>query len=331
MKSGSHDDINIIDVNSGNVEVIPFENLEGVFSVAWSPDSDRIAFVGDNNRQSDIYVYDLKNKVLANLTDDIFSDSDPSWSPDGKTIYFVSDRGDYLIKSDVPKDFKMWDYDYKQAHIYSLDVASKMIERLTDSQIGEDTYPVATPDGKHLYYVSDRTGISNLYYMDLTTDSSRPITNSISGIYQFSISRDGSRLTFSSLDDGGFDVFLMKSPSDHLLTDAQVPPTSFAKQELAELATSKITLDGRAGMGPNVTAEMRLSTTEKTQKADSVASDSTKVQDLYGKNIQVDLSNYVFGQASKTDSLFNAPNFNDNFNIKDNIDSSAITSHKNIR
>ncbi|MFZ1082539.1 MAG: biopolymer transporter Tol [Candidatus Kryptoniota bacterium] len=323
VKSGSHDAINIIDVQSSKVEEIPFPNLEGVFSVSWSPDGEKLAFVGDNNTQSDVYIYDLKNKVMANLTDDIFSDYDPSWSPDGKTIYFVSDRGDYLNKNEVPKNFKMWNYDYKQAHIYSLNVASKMIERLTGSRIGGDTYPIAAPDGKHLYYVSDRTGISNLYYMDLSTDSSRPVTNSINGIYQFSISKDGSRLAFSSLDNGGFDVFLLKGPNDNLLTDAQVPLTSFAKQQLAELTASKTTVEGRAGMGLIGTTAMALSAKNGIQTADSIASDSNKVKDLYGKNIQVDLSNYVFGKASNSDSLFSAPEFNDNFNIKNNVDSAG--------
>ncbi len=306
VKSGSHDAINVIDVSSGDVEEIPFANLEGVFSVSWSPDGDKLAFVGDNNRQSDIYVYDLKNKSLANFTNDIFSDSDPSWSPDGKKIYFVSDRGDYIKKSDIPKNFKMWSYNFNQAHIYSIDVATGIIEQLTHSEIGEDSYPIAAPDGKHLYYVSDKTGISNIYYMDLDSDKSQPITNSISGIYQCSISKDGSKLAFSSLSNGGFDIFLLKSPNDHLLTADQVPLTGFIKQETAELAASK-----------------RPEVDMKKLAADSTKSDSSLVKDLYGKDIQVDLSNYVFGGSSKSDSLFNPPNFNDNFNVKGNVDSAG--------
>ncbi len=306
VKSGSHDAINIIDVSSGDVKEIPFTNLEGVFSVSWSPDGDKLAFIGDNNRQSDIYVYDLKNKVLANLTNDIFSDSDPSWSPDSKKIYFVSDRGDYLTKSEAPKDFKMWNYDFNQGHVYSIDVATGLVARLTSQELGEDSYPVAAPDGKHLYYVSDKTGISNIYYMDLDSEKSQPVTNSISGIYQCSVSKDGSKLAFSSLANGGFDLYLLRNPGEHLLTPSQVPLTGFMKVQTTELAASQKTENA-----------------SKKPAVDSSKTDSSQVKDLYGKDIQVDLSNYVFGSTSKVDSLFSPPNFNDNFNVKGNVDSAG--------
>ncbi len=306
VKSGSHDAIFLINVQTDDMQKIEFDNLNGVFSVSWSPDGDRLAFVGDKAQQSDIYIYDLKNKSLANLTDDIFSDSDPTWSPDGTKIYFVSDRGNYLDKSELPKNFKIWNYNFNQAHIYSVDVASGMIEKITNS-IGEDTYPVAAPDGKHLYYVSDKTGIANLYYMDLTTGKSQPMTNSISGIYQFSISKDGSKLAFSSLDNGGFDIFVLRAPGDHLLTDDQVPLTAFMKQKVSELEASKKAEEAN----------------QKAEAARSSTVDSTQVRDLYGKDIQVDLSNYVFGKNANSDSLFTIPNFNDNFNVKGNVDSAG--------
>ncbi|HEY9166830.1 MAG TPA: biopolymer transporter Tol [Candidatus Kryptonia bacterium] len=307
VKSGDHDAIYLIDVQSGQEDELHFDQLDGLFSVSWSPDGSRIAFVGDKADQSDIFIYDLHNKVLENMTDDIFSDSDPSWSPDGNKIYFVSDRGDYLSKGDIPKNFKIWNYDFQQAHIYSLDVATKRIERVTKTGMGEETYPVAAPDGKHLYYVSDRTGIANLYCMDLATGESSPVTNSISGIYQFSISKDGSKLAFSSLQNGGFDIFLMRSPGDHLLKADQVTPTVYIKQKEDELAAERKASESGA----------------KTAAVPSQPVDTTQVKDLYGKEVQVDLSNYVFNRSTSSDSLFATPNFNDNFNIKNNIDSAG--------
>ncbi len=315
VKSGSRDAIAIIDVESRKLQEISLKKLDGVFSVSWSPEGERLVFVGNKARQSDIYLYDLKSRVLANLTDDVFSDSDPGWSPDGAKIYFVSDRGSHLIKSDVPKGFKIWNHDFNQAHIYSVEVASGIVEQVTNSEFGEEICPVAAPDGTHLYYISDKSGVANLYYMDLTTGKSEPMTNSLSGIYQFSMSKDGAKLAFSSLDNGGFDIFLLKAPSDHLLTDEQVPLTPYAKDELAQLAASKA----------------KSASSEKSKEpgsdvvriADSTAVDTTQVKNLYGNDIQVDLSNYVFGESGKSDTLFSVPSFNDNFNVEGNVDSSG--------
>jgi Tol biopolymer transport system component len=315
VKSGSHDAVAIIETETGKVNEISFDKLDGIFSVSWSPDGGRLAFVGNTARQSDIYLYDLKTKALANLTNDVFSDSDPSWSRDGGTVYFVSDRGKYLMKNDIPGSFKMWNHNFNQAHIYSVSVASGIVERLTDSEIGEESYPAAAPDGKHLYYVSDKSGVSNLYCLDLTTRKSQPMTNSISGIYQFSLSKDGSKLVFSSLDNGGFDIFLLKAPDSHLLTDDKVPLTQFAKMEMAEVTVT--------GQKSTLAEKQKDLAVERRAVPDSVAVDTTQVKSLYGKDVQVDLSNYVFGESSKTDSLFSVPSFSDNFNVEGNVDSSG--------
>ena len=37
------------------------------------------------------YTYDLDTRRMTNLTDDIFSDADPSWAADGSAIYFSVD------------------------------------------------------------------------------------------------------------------------------------------------------------------------------------------------------------------------------------------------
>ncbi len=315
VKSGSKDAIAVIEAETGKVREISFEKLNGIFSVSWSPDGGRLVFVGNTANQSDIYLYDMKTNALANLTNDVFSDSDPSWSPDGNKIYFASDRGKYLMKTDLPEGFKIWNHDFNQSHVYSVDIASGMIEKMTGSEMGEETYPVAAPDGKHLYYVSDESGVSNLYRMDLKTKESRPLTNSIAGIYQYSVSADGSKMAFSSLDNGGFDIFLIKAPEDHLLTDDKVPLTQYARMELAEVKASK------AG---NLRLEQQKElVVEKKIASDSTAADTTQVKSLYGKDIQVDLSNYVFGAKSRADSLFSMPNFNENFNVEGNVDSSG--------
>jgi Tol biopolymer transport system component len=63
-------------------------------SPRWSPDGNRIAFdsrVSDN--EGDIYVVGARGGSLRRVTSEPSDDVRPSWSADGKWIYFRSDRG----------------------------------------------------------------------------------------------------------------------------------------------------------------------------------------------------------------------------------------------
>ena len=310
-KAGNQDAIFLIDVASGDQEQLSF-GLAGIFSVDWSPKGDAIAFVGNTASQSDIFVYNLKTKKLVNLTDDIYSDERPTWSPDGKKLYFSSDRGDVVTHDSTDIRF----HDYNSYDIFSIDVATRDIERLTDWSRSNQGSPVVSPDGKKILFVSDRNGINNIYMLNLETKKWRPITNSLSGVYQLSLSHDGSKMVFSSLINGGFNIFLMRSPFDRDIKLAELEPTEYFKvlyppakdQEKQQAAAAKpstarrdSTAPPQAGITPPDTAHPFVSgnppgeTRDTTQvaAAGKQAADST----LYGKDVQIDFSSYVFKET----------------------------------
>lgn len=212
VKSGGRDAIILIDVERGDERKLEFD-LDGIFSVDWGPASapDRLAFVGVHGGRSDIFVYDLAADELVNLTDDVFSDSDPAWSADGRSVFFASDRKGY-VDGRTPPGFRMQDFEYGETDLYRVDLGTKAVTRVTDMAGSRETSPAAAPDGEHLFYVSDRNGINNIYRRSLATGEDRPVTNSISGVYQLSLARNGEKLAFSSLHDAGFDIFLLRAP-----------------------------------------------------------------------------------------------------------------------
>ncbi len=286
-KSGDQDAIILYDLQSEKEEKLEF-NLDGIFSVDWAPpipgtssQQTRLAFVGVQHGRSDIYVYDLATKALTNLTNDLFSDLDPTWSADGRTIYFASDRKENLTAAATPNQFKMQNYDYSQYDLYRIDPETRAIVRLTDLPKSDETSPVAAPDGKHLYFISDLNGINNVFVKDLATDSVRPVTNSISGVYQLTLSRDGSKMAFSSLDNGGFDLFLKRSPLDASRDRAQLEPTEFVKRMAMAVAHPETTARASRDtvrVGDNVLISVGQADTSRR----------------FTDDVKIDLHNYVF-------------------------------------
>ncbi len=219
-KSSGYDNITLINTVTDEYEELPF-HMKGIGSVSWSPDGKKIAFTGQNINQSDIYVYNLKTKKIKNITNDIFSDSDPVWSPDGKEIFFSSDRGKYLTKAMLDSSFDMFDHNYRQLDLYSINLENGKVTRITDWKYSNEQTPVISPDGKKILFVSDYNGITNLYEKDLVVKDStkslvdipaKPLTNSLNGINQLSLSRDGQKLVFTTLFNAGYNIFMINDP-----------------------------------------------------------------------------------------------------------------------
>jgi tricorn protease len=68
-------------------------NDEGIRGFSWSPDSQWLAFVQSAlNTMAQIKVYNVNDGSVFDLTTDRANSFNPSWSPDGKFMYFLSDR-----------------------------------------------------------------------------------------------------------------------------------------------------------------------------------------------------------------------------------------------
>jgi len=284
VKAGERDAIFLVDVESGKQQKIQID-LDGIFSVNWSNDGNLLTFVGVKSPQSDIYIYNLTTKEVKNFTNDIFSDSDPVFSPDGKTIYFSSDRGDITSSQMISKNFKIWKYDYAQTDLYSIDIATGIIRRITNQPNGSKTSPVISPDGKKILYIADLNGINNIYAQELDSGKSYPITNSISGLYQLSLSHDGSKLVFASLNEAGFDIYLMLRPLERKLNVASLEPTEYYKMKYKLPREEK----PKELIAPTPPSESFAVRNNVVVVADTGGSDAA-----YHPGVKADLSNYIF-------------------------------------
>ncbi len=304
-KSGASDAIYIIDVYTKNSEKIEFD-LDGIFTVDWSPSGDKLTFVGNTSIQSDIYIYDLKTSELINLTNDVFSDSEPMWSHDGKSIYFVSDRKDFVNSNKINTGLKIQFLEYNYKDIYKIDIETKYIERILNLPESDQTSPVATSDGKNLMFISDKNGINNIYNLNLETKELVPLTNSLSGIYQISLSRDMNKLAFSSLSNGAFNIYVLRTPLEKRLKTLELEPTDFVKQKY------QIFTDVQEEISSKDTIKISDDIIIKTDAHDST--------DIYEDNVKIDFKNYVFTPSNLKD-LNKGPDTSISLAVKNNIDS----------
>ncbi|GMU64440.1 MAG: tricorn protease [Acidobacteriota bacterium] len=64
-----------------------------IFDYAWSPDSAHLAFsMGDLNGYRSIWIWSAADGGLRRATDDRFDDRSPAWDPEGRWLWFLSDR-----------------------------------------------------------------------------------------------------------------------------------------------------------------------------------------------------------------------------------------------
>jgi Tol biopolymer transport system component len=183
--------------------------LEGITSPTWSPDGTQLAFSGSRGGITDLFVVDADGANFRQLTDDKFGDQQPQWSPDGRSIAFATDRGPEadLALLRLPH----W-------RIAVLDLGTQQIEVLPN-QGGLNTNPQWAPDGKSIAFVSDRSGISNVFLFDLESKEHYQITNVVGAIAAFteysptiSWARGADRLAFTYYDDGDYTIWQANNP-----------------------------------------------------------------------------------------------------------------------
>ena len=104
---------------------------------------DRVGYLTDD-RPSHLYVFDVEDGGLRQLTDGRWSESDPVWSPDGARIAFVSNRTD---DPDTNSDSDVW--------VVPADTSEPVEDplRITTNP-GSDGSPSWSPDGRWIAHTS---------------------------------------------------------------------------------------------------------------------------------------------------------------------------------
>ncbi|MFD0794113.1 tolB protein precursor [Mucilaginibacter litoreus] len=163
----------IVSVPDGRIlNDLSMEKAEQFSNLSWSPDGRYIAFQGLSEGQSDLYMYDFGAKKVIQLTNDKYSDYQPSFSRDSKRIIFSSDRATYdkVLSQDIT--FNLAELDIATGHITDIKVFNGA-NNLNAQYSG---------DGSQVYFLSNRDGFRNLYRYTLASGKTEQMTDLFTGI-----------------------------------------------------------------------------------------------------------------------------------------------------
>jgi len=120
-----------------------------VLTPRFSPDGTKVVYLdyGKDNKNPNLYLFNLqtgKNEALGSFPGLKIS---PRFSPDGKTLIMsIADKG--------------------VTSLYTMDMSSRKVQRITKTTGSIDVSPCYSPDGSKVVFTSDRGGKPKLYVMN---------------------------------------------------------------------------------------------------------------------------------------------------------------------
>ena len=229
---------------------------------AFSPNGDQIAFYSDRDGGG-IYLMGATGESIRRLTT---NGANPSWSPDGKKILYategvgvpysrttisqlwiasLSDGARKLIDSGDAVQPQWSPHGYRIVYwglpggsgwrdLWSVDSEGKNKVRLTDDA-AIDWNPVWSPDGRYIYFLSDRSGSMNVWRLAIDERSGKaqgelePMTVPASDCSWLILSSDGKKIIYSSLDKRANIFKIGFDPVNEKFVGPSIPITTGSK------------------------------------------------------------------------------------------------------
>lgn len=83
----------VVAISDRRVREIADDRYGAIFDYAWSPNGGFVAFsMADENRYRSLYIWGVRDKKVRRVTDEYFNEYSPAWDPEGKYLFFLSDR-----------------------------------------------------------------------------------------------------------------------------------------------------------------------------------------------------------------------------------------------
>jgi dipeptidyl aminopeptidase/acylaminoacyl peptidase len=157
----------------------------------WAPDGSRLACVRNRDGRDDIVVIEPEGGISRQITYDRWDNTDLEWSPDGKFIAYISQRGDVDLFSNS---------------ICVVPANGGDPTCVTDSKTANDRSPRWSPDGNRIVFVSNRDGGDNLWSIRPDGSGATRLTVGLNDKSDPRWSPDGSWILYTLFNDCGVNI-----------------------------------------------------------------------------------------------------------------------------
>jgi Tol biopolymer transport system component len=164
---------------------------------SWSRDARQIAFCSNRSGSFQIWAMNADGSNQHQITGLGGSATFPDFSPNARKVVFDG--------AETPDG---------NSNIYVVNADGTGLTPLTSD--GNNLYPVYSPNGRKIAFVSDRTGVEQVWLMN--ADGSQQTQLSHSGINEDQLpdwSPDGTRIAFEQGDLGSGRIFVMNADGSH--------------------------------------------------------------------------------------------------------------------
>ena len=226
----------IVSDQDGENEYTIMESNDPIMSPAWSPDGRQLAYVSFEGNRSTIFVQTLRTGNRFKVSSKPGINGAPAFSPDGRELVVTLGGVDGNLD------------------IHVIDISTREARRITTNR-AIDTEGTWSPDGRHIYFTSDRSGGPQVYRVPSVGGTPERVTFEGSYNARPRLSADGKRLAMVHNDRGNYRIAIMdldKKQLSILSTGRQDESPSFApNSDILIYATRQ----GREGVLETVSAD----------------------------------------------------------------------------
>jgi hypothetical protein len=217
----------LVNPRSGGVmREIPLEGLDDAINPSYAPDGQSIVLAGNAGGLFDLYrCWLAEDGRLERLTDDAYADLQPTFTPDGRTIVFVTERFSTNLTTLQAGPLRL----------AALDTTTRAVRPIAAFLTGKHLSPQVSADGREVTFIADPDGVSNLYRMPIDggpTERLSTVPTGVAGITTtspaLSASRATGRLAFSVFENDGHAIYVL-DPDDIV---SLVPPEASTEAAL---------------------------------------------------------------------------------------------------